>query len=100
MVASVNTLKGKASGRMLGVPTARRRTTVFHCPRWEIGWTLLEERPDCELLPETLVQELIRSKGRWKKVVAFLENVMEDQGKRRTGDGNVTTAVTRDSRRR
>jgi hypothetical protein len=41
----------------------------------------LEERPDCELLPETLVQELIRSKGRWKKVVAFLENVMKTKEK-------------------
>jgi hypothetical protein len=50
--------------------------TIFHCPRWEVGRTILAERLDCELTPENLVEEMLRSDERCKMVESFLGKIM------------------------
>jgi hypothetical protein len=47
-----------------------------HCPRWEVGRTILAERLDCELTPENLVEEMLRSDERCKMVESFLGKIM------------------------
>jgi hypothetical protein len=52
-----------------------------HCPRWEVGRTILAERLDCELTPENLVEEMLRSDERCKMVVKLPRENHDDEAK-------------------